>query len=154
MTRSWRTARELISRPGCSQNARSSTMTPNMRTLATQVRLRRLVRAFGEAQSRLASEPADRRLVNALVDRLEELAGEVRESWRQERRQDSALRPLEPPLDRYVIDALRTAELAVAGLRQAGADLELLRGDFEVAALPLEIFLRGLDAEPALQRSA
>ena len=125
-------------------------MTTNMRTLATQVRLRRLVRAFGETQRRLASEPADRRLVNALVDRLEELAAEVRESWRQE----SAVRPLEPPLDRYVKGSLRTAELAVAGLRQAGADLELLRGDFEVAALPLEVFLRGLDSEPALQRSA
>ena len=125
-------------------------MTTNMRTLATQVRLRRLVRAFGETQRRLASEPADRRLVNALVDRLEELAVEVRESWRQE----SAMRPLEPRLDRYVRGSLRTAELAVAGLRQAGADLELLRGDFEVAALPLEVFLRGLDSEPALQRSA
>lgn len=129
-------------------------MITNMRTLATQVRLRRLVRAFGEAQSRLASEPADRRLVNALVDRLAELAGEVRESWRQETALENAVRPLEPPLDRYVRGSLRTAELAVAGLRQAGADLDLLRSDFEVAALPLEIFLRGLDAEPALQRSA
>ena len=45
-------------------------------------------------------------------------------------------------------------ELAIAGLQQAGADLDLLRGDFEAAALPLEVFLRGLDAEPALQRSA
>ena len=49
---------------------------------------------------------------------------------------------------------MRTVELAVAGLRQAGADLELLASDFESAALPLEVFLRGLDAEPALQRSA
>jgi hypothetical protein len=53
-----------------------------------------------------------------------------------------------------VAGSLRTAELAIAGLGQAGADLELLREDFEAAALPLEIFLRGLDAEPALQRSA
>jgi hypothetical protein len=45
-------------------------------------------------------------------------------------------------------------ELAIAGLPQIGADLGLLRQDFEVAALPLEIFMRGLDAEPALQRSA
>jgi len=53
-----------------------------------------------------------------------------------------------------VADSLRTAELAIAGLRQAGADLELLRGDFEGAAMPLEVFMRGLDADPALQRSA
>jgi hypothetical protein len=122
----------------------------NMRTLATQVKLRRLIRAFAEAFGRLAVEPPDRRLIGALVDRLQELAAEVRESWRQEGRS----RPLEAPLERYVRDSLRGAELAIAGLRQAGADLELLRGDFEAATLPLEVFLRGLDAEPALQRSA
>lgn len=121
-----------------------------MRTLATQVKLRRLIRGFAEAFGRMAVEPRDRRVVGALVDRLQELAGEVREAWRQESRP----RPLEAPLERYVRDSLRTAELAVAGLRQAGADLELLRGDFEAAALPLEVFLRGLDSEPALQRSA
>ena len=37
---------------------------------------------------------------------------------------------------------------------QVRAALELLRDDFESAALPLEVFLRGLDVEPALQRSA
>jgi hypothetical protein len=62
--------------------------------------------------------------------------------------------PQPQALDGYVKEALRTADLAIAGLQQAGADLELLRDDFESAALPLEVFLRGLDAEPALQRSA
>jgi hypothetical protein len=57
-------------------------------------------------------------------------------------------------MERYVRDALRTIDLAIAGLQQAGADLDVLREDFEEAALPLEIFMRGLDAEPALQRSA
>ena len=123
---------------------------PNMRTLATQVKLRRLIRAFGEARGRLVSEPADRRIVGSLVDRLLELSGDLRESWRRE----NALRPLEASLERYVKESMRTIELSVAGLRQAGADLDLLRGDFESAALPLEVFLRGLDAEPALQRSA
>jgi hypothetical protein len=121
-----------------------------MRTLATQVKLRRLVRAFGEAQGRLTSEPLERRTVGSLVDRLLGLSGDLRDSWRRE----SRLRPLEAPLAGYVEESLRTAELAVAGLSQAGADLDLLRADFESAALPLEIFLRGLDAEPALQRSA
>ena len=45
-------------------------------------------------------------------------------------------------------------ELAIVGLQQTGADLGLLRRDFEGAALPLEVFMRGLDTEPALQRSA
>ena len=79
-----------------------------------------------------------------------ELAGDVQEAWRLE----SRLGQLEPVLAAYLAEALRTVELAIVGLRQAGSDVELLRGDFEAAALPLEIFLRGLDAEPALQRSA
>jgi len=121
-----------------------------MRTLATQVKLRRLIRSFAESYARLEVEPGDRRLVGALVDRLMELAGDVQEAWRQE----SRLGRLEPVLAAYLAEALRTVELAIVGLRQAGSDVELLRGDFEAAALPLEIFLRGLDAEPALQRSA
>src|SRR5258705_9053199 len=120
-----------------------------MRTLATQVKLRRLIRAFGEVHGRLTLEPLERRLVGSLVDRLLELASDVRDTWRRER----PARPLEPALDGYVAQALRAADFAIAGLGQAGADLELLRGDFESAALPLEVFLRGLDAEPALHRS-
>ena len=121
-----------------------------MRTLATQVKLRRLIRAFGEARERLSSEPFERRLAGPVVDRLLELAADVRESWRRE----AGLKPPEAALDAYVEGALRTVELAIAGLQQVGANLELLRSDFEAVALPLEVFLRGLDAEPALQRSA
>ena len=121
-----------------------------MRTLATQVKLRRLIRTFGESWNRLASEPLERGVAGSVVDRLLELAGELRVSWSRE----SLPRPLEAPLAGYVAESLRTMELAIAGLQQAGSDLGLLRGDFEAAALPLEVFLRGLDAEPALQRSA
>ena len=121
-----------------------------MRTLSTQVKLRRLVRTFGEVVERLESEPRERRLVGPLVDRLLELSEDVAGSWAQE----AASGRLAPALRGYVAEALRTAELAIAGLRQAGADLELLRSDFEAAELPLEVFMRGLDEEPALQRSA
>ena len=62
-----------------------------MRTLATQVKLRRLIRAFAEARNRIASEPIDRRVVGSMVDRLLELSGDLRETWRRE----SRLRPLE-----------------------------------------------------------
>jgi hypothetical protein len=128
-----------------------------MRTLATQVKLRRLIRAFGEAQARLASEPPSfnsRGLAGSLIDRLQELSGELQESWRRESHVQPLGPALEPALERYVQESFRWVDLAIGGLRQAGADLKLLRGDFEVAALPLEVFLRGLDAEPALQRSA
>jgi len=121
-----------------------------MRTLSTQVRLRRLIRGFGEAVGRLASDPLERRRAGSIVARLLELAEQVREAWEHE----NALTPLGPALERYIDDSLQMIELAIAGLQQDGADLELLRGDFEVVALPLEVFMRGLDAEPALQRSA
>lgn len=121
-----------------------------MRTLATQVKLRRLVRTSAEAWDRLASDPLELSRAGSTADRLLELSGEVREAWRRE----SAAAPVDEPLARYVSESLRSAELAIAGLQQRGADLELLRDDFECAALPLEVFLRGLDAEPALQRSA
>jgi len=125
-------------------------MIANMRTLQTQVKLRRLIRSTAEALSRLRWEPAERRMAGPIVDRLLELAAEVRESWAQEA---LAGRPGEP-LSAFVAESLRTAELAISGAAQEGSDLELLRQDFERAALPLEVFLRGLDAEPALQRSA
>ncbi len=121
-----------------------------MRTLSTQVRLRRLIRAYSEALDRLLSEPSERDMAGSIVSRLLQLAADVRESWRRE---SLAGRPAEP-LNGFVADALRTAEFAIAGLSQSGADLELLGRDFDEAALPLEVFLRGLDAEPALVRSA
>src|SRR5256885_13071988 len=105
-----------------------------MRTLATQVKLRRLIRAFGEARFRLMSEPPDRRIVGSTVDRLLELAGDLRESWRRE----NPLQPPEAPLGRHVKESLRTVELAGAGLRPAGAALELFASDLEAPALPLE----------------
>jgi predicted nucleic acid-binding protein len=109
----------------------------NMRTLGTQVRLRRLIRSFDEAVNRLLSDPHERQAAGSVAARLLEPAA-----------------PLPKALERYVRDTLRTIDLAIAGVQQAGADLELLRSDFEEAALPLEVFMRGLDAEPALQRSA
>jgi len=123
---------------------------PNMRTLGTQVRLRRLIRAFAESVDRLQSEPGQRLLAAGSVRRLQALAESLRLAWLAESaagRPDGAFR-------RYVETALRTADLAIAGLDQAGADLELLRRDFDDAALPLEVFLRGLDAQPVLERSA
>jgi hypothetical protein len=122
----------------------------NMRTLATQVRLRRLIRTFADVVARLLAEPSERSLAVSAVSRLQGLAEGVREAWDSEA---AAGRP-EDALARYVEQSLRMGELAIAGLSQAGADLELLREDFESAALPLEVFLRGLDLAPALQRSA
>ena len=98
----------------------------------------------------MLAEPADRQLASSVVLRLQELAEGVRESWDRE----SSFGRSEPSLERFGDQSLHTVELAIAGLGQAGADLRLLQRDFEDAALPLELFLRGLDVPPALQRSA
>src|SRR5258708_7397018 len=121
-----------------------------MRTLSTQVRLRRLIRSFDEAVNRLLSDPHERSAAGSVAARLPERATAVREAWRHE----NGPGRLPKALGGYGRDGMRTMGLAIAGVQQAGADLELLRQDFEEAALPLEIFMRGLDAEPALQRSA
>lgn len=121
-----------------------------MRTLSTQVRLRRLIRAFSEGLERLQSERGDRQLASSVVLRLQELAEGVHEAWAQE----SGFGRPEAPLEHFAGESLRTIYLAIAGLGQQGADLKLLERDFEDAALPLELFLRGLDVQPALQRSA
>jgi hypothetical protein len=125
-------------------------MISNMRTLSTQVRLRRLIRSTSEALTRLRWQPAERAMAGSIVDRLLALATEVRDSWAQESLAGGAAEPLRA----FVAESLRMTELAITGVAQDGSDLELLRQDFERAALPLEVFLRGLDAEPALQRSA
>ena len=121
-----------------------------MRTLSTQVRLRRLIRAFADALDRLHGDPGDSRVAPSVVSRLQDLAEGVHEAWAAE----SASGRSEAAVERFAAAALRTVDLAIAGLGQPGADLELLRDDFEEAALPLELVLRGLDAQPALQRSA
>lgn len=134
----------------CAPNACSCIIIANMRTLSTQVRLRRLIRSTSEAFTRLRWEPTERRMAGSIVDRLQGLAAEVRDAWAEESR---GRRPGEA-LDAFVAESMRAAELALAGIAQDGSDLELLHQDFERAALPLEVFLRGLDVEPALQRSA
>lgn len=121
----------------------------NMRTLATQVRLRRLDRAFTEALDRLLSEPAEREMIGLISAKLLELASDVRDAWHRE---SGASRPVDA-LDAFVKEAVRKAEFAIAAMPQTGADLELLGGDFQGAVMPLEVFLRGLDVEPALERS-
>ena len=69
-----------------------------MRTLSTQVRLRRLVRSFDEALNRLEAAPREREMTSSVVARLLELAAEVRESWRRENAAGRLPRPLEQKL--------------------------------------------------------
>src|SRR5438477_313948 len=90
-----------------------------MRTLATQVKLRRLIRTFGESWIRLASEPLERGVAGSVVDRLLELSGVLRVSWRRE----NLARPLEAALEGFVAESMRMIELGIAGLHALGHHL-------------------------------
>lgn len=122
-----------------------------MRTLGTQVRLRRLIRAVSESVDRLLSEPAEIEMAGVVAARLMELVDATVTSWRSERLAEGLG---SAAFDRHVNGALQTIRFAVAGLGQRGADVQLLATDFQETALPLEVFLKGLDHAPALQRTA
>src|SRR6266852_3851379 len=112
-----------------------------MRTLQTQVKLRRLIRSTAEAFSRLRWQPSERRMADAIVDRLLGLAAEVRESWAEDALSG---RPGEA-LSAFVAESLRTAELAISGAAQEGSDLELLRQDFKRQRRAFEVLAQQLE---------
>jgi hypothetical protein len=121
-----------------------------MRALGTQVRLRRLLRAYGDYLERLSSDPEDRRLAEAARSRLLELLAGLRQAWLMEsgeRLQEAELTALR----RHVSRAFSAMEAALAGLEQPGASPERRLAEFKEAALPLVFFLRGLEELPERQ---
>jgi hypothetical protein len=108
-----------------------------MRTLATQMRLRRLLRTQAEYQERLAR---DGRLAPAASARLLQLLQDVRASWNRESE------GLElAGLASHVSRSLAAMQAAAATMAMPGADLRRLDGEFRGAGVPLVFFLRGLD---------
>ncbi len=115
-----------------------------MRTLATQMRLRRLLRTQADYQSRLGLEGAAGQLSSAASARLLELLGDVRSAWGRE---SSAL--LLTDLQGYVTRSLAAMAASAAAMARPGADLVRLNVEFRDAGLPLVFFLRGLDDSDA-----
>ena len=130
-----------------------------MRTLQTQMRLRRVLRVQAEYQRRLLQENGSGQLAQAASARLLQLLRDVRAGWAHETAgvELTGLRA-------HVSRSLSAMEAAAAGLARPGADVAALGERFREAGVPLVFFLRGLDdssepvlAElggPALQRSA
>jgi hypothetical protein len=124
-------------------------MAANMRTLGTQVRLRRLIRVHGELVARLLAEPENRELAAASVSRLLTICRDVRELWSSE----SAPGPEDAAVRRHVTRALTAVEVAIAELEAPGADVARLAAEFQDAAVPLVYMLRGLE-DASLARTA
>jgi len=121
-----------------------------MRTLATQVRLRRLIRVHGEYTERLAAAPADGELAQLARARLLQLAEDVRRSWRSDLAAAGDASVAEHAvMDRHVERSLKAIESVVAEVTRPAGDRQWLGERFKDAALPLVFFLRGLEEAPA-----
>src|SRR5205807_3157491 len=90
---------------------------PNMRSLQTQVRIRRLLRVYSEYAERLSESPADRALAEVAQTKLFELARSVHEAWSL----DSATVAV-PAIRRHVTRTLGAVDASIAGLGRTGAD--------------------------------
>src|SRR5919199_516256 len=82
-----------------------------MRALGTQLRLRRLLRAYGDYLERLSAGPEDRRLRAAGRARLLEMLQGLRETWRAEAAESLGGREL-AGLRRHVSRSLSAMEAA------------------------------------------
>jgi hypothetical protein len=124
-----------------------------MRTLAIQVRLRRLLRVASESAQRLAAEPSNRELASASVARLLAVCTDVRQAWSLE---SSGVRAVPDELctvQKSVARSLSAIEALVAELELPGADVLRLLGQLQDTVVPLIYVLRGLE-EPNLARTA
>jgi hypothetical protein len=115
-----------------------------MRTLATQMRLRRLLRAQAEYHQRLVTEGAVGPLAAAASARLRQLLQDVRTTWARES-QGAELAGLRS----YVQRSFAAMEAAAAALARPGADVHRLGAELRDAGVPLVFFLRGLDDSEA-----
>jgi hypothetical protein len=111
-----------------------------MRSLQTQVRLRRLLRVYTEYSERLADSPAEPALAAAARTRLFELAGQLHQAWAD----DSATVAV-PAIRRHVNRTLSAVDRAIAGLGRHSADPRHLADELQEAALPLLLMLRGME---------
>ena len=118
-----------------------------MRTLQTQMRVRRALRVEAEYQRRLAAEGYSPELARAAGARILQVLRDVRAAWNQESA-GSEVAALRGHVSRW----LSAMETAAARLERPGADLGGLSEQFRDAGVPLVFFLRGLDdsSDPVL----
>jgi hypothetical protein len=121
-------------------------MLGGMRTLPSQVRLRRLIRIFGEARARIRGSGRNRAMVRSVEQRLLEQARALRECWDQDSL--AAAPDTRRMAGRHVIRVLAGIEVMVVRLGQPGANLDRLGTEFLDLALPLMFYLRGLEETP------
>jgi len=115
-----------------------------VRTLGTQVRLRRLLRLEGELAERVASVGSDRRLRRMAARRLLVAIGDVRTAWTADLRAAGDGAGV-GELRRHVSRALATLEALAASLERPAGDVKTSDSEFREVAVPLLFFLRGVE---------
>ncbi|MGH7920269.1 MAG: hypothetical protein ACREQM_10045 [Candidatus Dormibacteraceae bacterium] len=115
-----------------------------MRTLMTQMRLRRLVRMHSAEVARLRDRPFARAQREAAARQLLDQVKNVRRGWLAEL---AAAQPAPPgaTVERQVVRRVVAAEAAIAMLARPGIDIDRAGTEFEDAAIPLLLMLRGLE---------
>jgi hypothetical protein len=132
-----------------------------MRTLLTQMRLKRLVRVHADAVERMDRLGADGAARERAVRRLLAVLEDVRDGWDSEVRRGMPLAGVERQVRRGMV-AIRAA---VATLERPAVSLDAASREFREAVVPLLFLLRGLDEArddalfawlnpPSLRRSA
>lgn len=116
----------------------------NMRTLTTQLRLRRLLRTQADYHRRLLEAGTGGPLATAASARLLDLLGDVRSAWQRESGE-----LVLTDLQGHVTRSLAVMGASAAAMARPGADLTRLNTEFRDAGLPLVFFLRGLDDSDA-----
>jgi hypothetical protein len=111
-----------------------------MRSLQTQVRLRRLLRVYNDYADRLADSPGDSALVSVARSKLFQLARQLHEAWAE----DSATVAV-PAIRRHVTRTLAAVDRAIASLGRPSASPLSLAEDLQETALPLLLMLRGME---------
>jgi hypothetical protein len=114
-----------------------------MRSITTQLRIRRLARAYADYADRLSSNPADLALAGAARSRLASLATDLHAAWAVDSRTVTV-----PALRRRLTAALAEIDALVAGFGRDAADPRQSAERLREAALGLLLMLRGLDDLP------
>jgi hypothetical protein len=112
-----------------------------MRTLLTQMRVKRLVRQQVEVAERIEQRPAEPGIRERSVRRLLMIADDVQGAWESESQRAMSL----PGVDRQVRRGLVAVRAAIASLERPSVSADAASREFREAIVPLLFLLRGLD---------
>ena len=121
-----------------------------MRTLGTQVRLRRLIRQHGDTLARLEEAGPEIEQAAAAARRLADLLADVGRAWMTDSSAAGCTAAELEVFDTHVRRTLRLLEATAAEYARAPAAdrRHWLAEQFNGAAVPLLLFLRGLEDTP------